>query len=322
MAAILEIRDLRVEYRTQELGQATKVAVDGLNLHVQAGEVFGFLGPNGAGKTTTMNVLLGFVPPTSGDAFLFGVSVRHPIARQRIGYLPELTYYYKFLTAEELLRFYGRLFRLPPAELERRIDAVLKLVELEHARVERERRLQRAAGRLGRLTGEAVAVPPANAATNARAPWWMSAPVVAGYEGVSFAQLSGFRFIVPETLLVRTNAAGALLPQIPPAVLALDGRKVAVRGYMQPLQVEDGYAREFILARDPGTCCFGAEPQFNHYLLVRCVGRGNRPVRGVPPVLGVPITVAGTLRVGEHRQQGWLLGIYQLDAEDVLKHGP
>jgi ABC-2 type transport system ATP-binding protein len=134
MAAILEIRDLRVEYRTQELGQATKVAVDGLNLHVQAGEVFGFLGPNGAGKTTTMNVLLGFVPPTSGDAFLFGVSVRHPIARQRIGYLPELTYYYKFLTAEELLRFYGRLFRIPSAELERRIDAVLKLVELEHAR--------------------------------------------------------------------------------------------------------------------------------------------------------------------------------------------
>jgi ABC-2 type transport system ATP-binding protein len=134
MAAILEVRNLRVEYRTKELGQGTKVAVDGLNLSVGAGEIFGFLGPNGAGKTTTMNVLLGFVPPTSGDAFLFGVNVRDPIARQRIGYLPELTYYYKFLTAEELLRFYGRIFRIPPAELERRIDAVLKLVELEHAR--------------------------------------------------------------------------------------------------------------------------------------------------------------------------------------------
>jgi ABC-2 type transport system ATP-binding protein len=134
MAAILEVRNLRVEYRTKELGQGTKLAVDGLNLSVGAGEVFGFLGPNGAGKTTTMNVLLGFVPPTSGDAFLFGVNVRDPIARQRIGYLPELTYYYKFLTAEELLRFYGRIFRIPSAELERRIDAVLKLVELEHAR--------------------------------------------------------------------------------------------------------------------------------------------------------------------------------------------
>jgi ABC-2 type transport system ATP-binding protein len=134
MGSIVEIRDLRVEYRTKELGQGTKLAVDGLNLSVGAGEVFGFLGPNGAGKTTTMNVLLGFVPPTSGEAFLFGVNVRDPIARQRIGYLPELTYYYKFLTAEELLRFYGRIFRIPSAELERRIDAVLKLVELEHAR--------------------------------------------------------------------------------------------------------------------------------------------------------------------------------------------
>jgi len=74
------------------------------------------------------------VPPTAGDAFLFGVSVREPIARQRIGYLPELTYYYKFLTAEELLRFYGKIFRIPRRELDDRINGVLKLVELEPAR--------------------------------------------------------------------------------------------------------------------------------------------------------------------------------------------
>jgi ABC-2 type transport system ATP-binding protein len=134
MDAILKIANLRVEYRTRELGGSTKVAVDGLNLEVLPGQVFGFLGPNGAGKTTTMNVLLGFVPPTSGAAYLFGVDVRQPIARQRIGYLPELTYYYKFLTVEELLRFYAKIFGLPRAETERRIDAVLKLVELEHAR--------------------------------------------------------------------------------------------------------------------------------------------------------------------------------------------
>src|SRR5262245_66329182 len=77
-----------------------------------------------------MNVLLGFVNATSGAAFLFGVNVREPIARRRIGYLPELTYYYKFLTAEELLRFYARIFEIPHAEADRRIDAVLKLVEL------------------------------------------------------------------------------------------------------------------------------------------------------------------------------------------------
>ena len=134
MDAILKIENLRVEFRSKEMGQGMKVALQGLNLSVGQGEVFGFLGPNGAGKTTTMNVLLGFVNATSGAAYLFGANVREPIARQRIGYLPELTYYYKFLTAEELLRFYARVFRIPKAEREGRIDAVLKLVELDHAR--------------------------------------------------------------------------------------------------------------------------------------------------------------------------------------------
>jgi len=134
MQTILETKNLRVEYRSRELRQETKVALKGLNLRINAGEVFGFLGPNGAGKTTTMNVLLGYVNASSGDAFLFDVNVRQPIARQRIGYLPELTYYYKFLTAEELLRFYARLFGIARAETEKRIDQLLKLVELDHAR--------------------------------------------------------------------------------------------------------------------------------------------------------------------------------------------
>src|SRR6267142_2746592 len=134
MESIVELKDLRVEYRAQNAGQGRKVAINGLNLTVHAGEVFGFLGPNGAGKTTTMNVLLGFVNATSGAAFLFGVDVRQPIARQRIGYLPELTYYYKFLTAEEILRFYARIFGIPRAQAEPRIDQLLKLVELESVR--------------------------------------------------------------------------------------------------------------------------------------------------------------------------------------------
>jgi ABC-2 type transport system ATP-binding protein len=134
MATILKADKLRVEYRSREMRQATKVALAGLDLEVHAGEVFGFLGPNGAGKTTTMNVLLGFVQPTSGMASLFGIDVRQPIARQRIGYLPELTYYYKFLTAEELLRFYATIFGIGRSETDKRIDELLKLVELEHAR--------------------------------------------------------------------------------------------------------------------------------------------------------------------------------------------
>jgi len=134
MDAIIKTEKLRVEYRARGLGQTSKVAVKELTFEVRRGEVFGFLGPNGAGKTTTMQVLLGFTPPTSGMASLFGVDVRLPIARQRIGYLPELTYYYKFLTAEELLRFYARLFGISAGETEVRIDRLLRLVELEETR--------------------------------------------------------------------------------------------------------------------------------------------------------------------------------------------
>jgi ABC-2 type transport system ATP-binding protein len=105
---ILKTSNLRVEFRTRELSQEKKTALKGLTLSVRSGEVFGFLGPNGAGKTTTMNVLLGFVNPTGGDAW--------------------------FLTAEEILRFYAKIFQIPRAEVEGRIDAVLKLVELDHAR--------------------------------------------------------------------------------------------------------------------------------------------------------------------------------------------
>jgi len=96
--------------RHYQMGEALIRAVDDISLEIRSGEVFGLLGPNGAGKTTTMNVLLGFVNATSGDAKIFGLTAREPQARQRLGYLPELTYYYKFLSAEELLRFYAEIF--------------------------------------------------------------------------------------------------------------------------------------------------------------------------------------------------------------------
>jgi ABC-2 type transport system ATP-binding protein len=134
MNTVLKIENLRVEFPGRGIRASRIVAVNGLNLEVHEGEVFGFLGPNGAGKTTTMNVLLGFVRPTSGSASVFGVDVSKPIARQRIGYLPEQTDYYKFLTAEELLWFYARVFQLARAEAATRIDAVLKFVELDAVR--------------------------------------------------------------------------------------------------------------------------------------------------------------------------------------------
>lgn len=128
---VIQLEKLRIVYPARSRNEPAKVAVENLTLRVFEGEVFGFLGPNGAGKTSTMNVLLGFLAPTSGKACIHGLEAGNPAARQRLGYLPELTYYYKFLTARELLRFYARLFEIPGAEREKRINALLNLVELE-----------------------------------------------------------------------------------------------------------------------------------------------------------------------------------------------
>ena len=129
-APAIEFERMRIVYPAKHRSEETKVAVKELSLAVAPGEVFGFLGPNGAGKTSSMNVLLGFLKPTSGAARICGVDVQNPEARQRVGYLPELTYYYKFLTGEELLRFYASLFSLGKEETNRRVAELLDLVEL------------------------------------------------------------------------------------------------------------------------------------------------------------------------------------------------
>ena len=98
------------------------------------GEVFGLLGPNGSGKTTTIKLLLGLIQPSAGDAFVFGRDPGDVAAKRRLGYLPEETYLYKFLNAEETLRFYGQLFGLGGRMLNDRIDQLIELVGLGHAR--------------------------------------------------------------------------------------------------------------------------------------------------------------------------------------------
>lgn len=131
--AAISFENLRVIYPPKLRGEKEKIALKGLSLEVSRGEVFGYLGPNGAGKTTSMNVLLGFVNASAGSAKILGLDVSDPRARQSLGYLPELTYYYKFLTARELLRFYAKLFDLPRELAEKRIESLLNLVELAPA---------------------------------------------------------------------------------------------------------------------------------------------------------------------------------------------
>ena len=128
--AALSFADLRVRFLS---GQADVIALDGLSLSVPIGSVVGFLGPNGAGKTTAIHVLLGFQQATSGSAFLFGRDVREPIARQRIGYLPEHPDVYRFLTGREMLRFAGRLCGLSGNRLQSRVATVLEEVDLSTA---------------------------------------------------------------------------------------------------------------------------------------------------------------------------------------------
>ncbi|THJ17155.1 MAG: ABC transporter ATP-binding protein [Nitrospira sp. CG24D] len=109
-------------------------AVDQLSLDVRRGEVFGFLGPNGAGKTTTIKMLMGLIYPTSGQARIFGYAVGDPAAKAKLGFLPESPYFYDYLTSREFLSFYGHLFGLWGAALTKRVDELLELVGMTHAR--------------------------------------------------------------------------------------------------------------------------------------------------------------------------------------------
>lgn len=103
-------------------------ALDGLTLRVQPGEVFGFLGPNGAGKSTTLKLLMQLIYPTSGVARILGRPVGDAGVKKRIGFLPENPYFYDYLTAEELLRYFAGLFELP--DRDRRVATVLDEVGL------------------------------------------------------------------------------------------------------------------------------------------------------------------------------------------------
>src|SRR5208283_2780593 len=107
-------------------------ALKALDLEVRRGEVFGLLGPNGSGKTTTIKLLLGLLFPTSGEAFVFGQQAVDVRKNERIGYLPEESYLYRFLNAEETLDFYGRLFDIPTSVREKRAAELIHTVGLEH----------------------------------------------------------------------------------------------------------------------------------------------------------------------------------------------
>jgi len=109
-------------------------AVNEIDFTVKEGEVVGLLGPNGSGKSTTVKMILGLLYPTAGQLTVLGKAPRAVETKREIGYLPEESYLYKYLTAEETLDFFGALFNLSAAERRNRIDQLLDMVGLAHAR--------------------------------------------------------------------------------------------------------------------------------------------------------------------------------------------
>lgn len=132
MDSILKISNLTVFYPAR-FGKK-KLALDNLNLKVEKGEIFGLLGPNGAGKTTMIKAVIGLLNPQGGEISMFGRTPPLVADRARIGYLPEVSTYYWFLTPDELLKMYGRLCGMGSTELARRTDYVLNLVGLSGER--------------------------------------------------------------------------------------------------------------------------------------------------------------------------------------------
>ena len=129
----IKTEDLTKAYRSF-WGRRKVLALNKLNVVIKKGEIFGLLGPNGSGKTTTLKLLLGLIFPTAGRAYILGKPTDDVAVKNRVGFLPEESCFYRFLNADETLDFYGQLFRIPRKERKLRIDRLLKRVGLEFAR--------------------------------------------------------------------------------------------------------------------------------------------------------------------------------------------
>jgi ABC-2 type transport system ATP-binding protein len=151
---VIETRNLTKVYR-DFWGRQKVRALKALDLEVRRGEIFGLLGPNGSGKTTTIKLLLGLLFPTSGQALVLGRDATDVTKNERIGYLPEESYLYRFLNAEETLDFYGRLFTMPSMVRRQRVADLIELVGLTRSK---RRQLKEYSKGMTRLIGLAQAL--------------------------------------------------------------------------------------------------------------------------------------------------------------------
>ncbi len=134
-------------------------------------------------------------------------------------------------------------------------------------------------------------------------------------EAIGFDRLSGFPYTIVDAGTGATTeqiAAAQKNDQLPAAIRALDGRRVAVTGFMLPVQMENGRARKLVLMRDVTTCCYGATPNMNDYVVVTMRGEGIKAVQDIPVVL------IGVLHVAQTYENGYLVSLYTLDGEEYL----
>ena len=132
------------------------------------------------------------------------------------------------------------------------------------------------------------------------------------FAAIGFEQLAGFNYEMPDETSVNTNApAKPGKEQIPKDIKALNNHKVALKGFMLPLKVEGGLITELLILRDQSMCCYGSVPRINEWVSVKMVGKGVRPI------MDQAITLYGALKVGEMYENGYLVGIYQLDGEKM-----
>jgi len=130
------------------------------------------------------------------------------------------------------------------------------------------------------------------------------------YEKVGFDRLASYTFTPPDADPAKPDQpppSGA--SQIPDKIKALDQQKVAVTGFMLPVKMDGGLVKEFLLVKDPMMCCYGVMPKLNEWIVVKMVGPG------VKPLMDIPITFEGKLRVGEMYENGYLTGLYLLEAD-------
>jgi hypothetical protein len=156
-----------------------------------------------------------------------------------------------------------------------------------------------------------VARPPASALIPVES---KPASIAGNYQPVGFDKLASYVFeVADDAPVTNTPAVDKADDQIPGIIKAFDHKKVSIRGFMLPLKVESGKVTEFLIMKDQSLCCYGATPKINEWVSVKLNGSG------IKPVMDQPVSMEGTLHVGAMRENGYLVGIYQMDGDKLIE---